>query len=117
MFKHWLPLAALAALLSACGGSSNSNNTPPAPPPAIISAQTSTEIDDYIAAQMTRQHLPGLTLVVTHNGAPVLEKGYGLADVASATPARPQTIYRIGSVSKQFAASAILLLAQGQGTL
>ena len=111
MFKRYFPLAALAALLTACGGGSKSSSNPPAPAP-VISGTALGQIDEFVAAQMTRQHLPGLTLVVTRNGVPVLEKGYGMADIASATPAKAQTIYRIGSISKQFAAAAVLLLQQ-----
>jgi D-alanyl-D-alanine carboxypeptidase len=110
MFKRFLPLAALAALLSACGG--GKSDAPPSVSASVISGGKLNQIDDYAAAQMASQHVPGLTLVVTRNGVPVLEKGYGMADVGSATPAKAQTVYRIGSVSKQFAASAVLLLAQ-----
>lgn len=110
MFKRFLPLAALAALLSACGGG-KSDATPSAQATAV-SAATLAQIDEFVTSQMARQHVPGLTLVVTRDGLPVLEKGYGMADIASATPARAQTIYRIGSISKQFASAAVLLLAQ-----
>ncbi len=106
MFKRFLPLAALAAFLNACGGRSDEQ-----PVPALSGSQEK-QIDDYVAAQMASQHVPGLSLVVTRSGVPVLAKGYGMADIGSATPARKQTVYRIAAVSQQFAAAAVLLLAQ-----
>ena len=46
------------------------------------------------------------------NGKPVIEKGYGVANLASSAPATAATVYRIGSITKQFTASAIMLLVQ-----
>jgi CubicO group peptidase (beta-lactamase class C family) len=69
-------------------------------------------VDDFVAAQMQRYHVPGLSLVVVRKGAIVKSKGYGLANVALKTPATPQTVYKIGSVSKQFIATGIMLLVQ-----
>lgn len=74
--------------------------------------------DDYIKAQMDAFHLPGLSLAVIKGGAIVKAAGYGLADVERRIPATPETIYKIGSVSKQFVASAIMLLVrEGRLTL
>ena len=76
-----------------------------------VGAQTD-PVDDFVAAQMVRYHVPGLSLVVVKQGAIVKSKGYGLANVALKTPATPQTVYKIGSVSKQFIATGIMLLVQ-----
>jgi hypothetical protein len=70
------------------------------------------EVDAYVQAQMATQHIPGLTLVVTLNGQPALEKGYGVGNIASSTPVTPATVFRIGSITKQFTATAIMLLVQ-----
>jgi len=53
---------------------------------------------------------------VEKNGVVLLEKGYGLADEASRIANTPDTIFRIGSNTKQFTAMAILLL-QDDGRL
>src|SRR3546814_4321129 len=45
-------------------------------------------------------------------GQRLVRRGYGLADMDAGTPAKPQTNFRLASVSKQFAAAAIVLLAQ-----
>jgi len=55
---------------------------------------------------------PGASLLVLRDDVPVVRKGYGFADVERRTPAAPDTDYRLASVSKQFTAAAILLLAQ-----
>ena len=68
--------------------------------------------DDYIKAEMQRQHIPGLSLVVIKDGKIIKSAGYGLADVKLKTPATPETVYKIGSVSKQFIATGIMLLVQ-----
>jgi CubicO group peptidase (beta-lactamase class C family) len=68
--------------------------------------------DDYIKARMDEFHLPGLSLVVIKDGAIVKVAGYGLANVQGRIPATPDTVYKIGSVSKQFIATGIMLLVQ-----
>jgi CubicO group peptidase (beta-lactamase class C family) len=55
---------------------------------------------------------PGAALLVLKDGKPLLRKGYGLADREQRTPVTPATNFRLASVSKQFTAAAILLLAE-----
>jgi CubicO group peptidase (beta-lactamase class C family) len=55
---------------------------------------------------------PGASLLVIRDGVPLVRRGYGFADLEHRVPASPQTDYRLASVSKQFTATAILLLAQ-----
>jgi CubicO group peptidase (beta-lactamase class C family) len=55
---------------------------------------------------------PGCAVGVSVNGKPVLEKAYGMADLEHDVPNRPDTIFEAGSVSKQFTAAAVLLLAR-----
>ena len=100
------------ALLSACGGDSAPTPVPVVQPAAPISAAQLADIDSYVQTQMASQHIPGLSLVVSMKGVPVLEKGYGVANIASATPVKPATVFRIGSITKQFTATAIMLLVQ-----
>jgi len=75
-------------------------------------AASADRVDDYILAQMRWQHIPGLSLAVVQDGKILKAKGYGLANVETGTPAAPETVYKIGSVSKQFLAAGILLLVQ-----
>ncbi|HEX5720698.1 MAG TPA: serine hydrolase domain-containing protein [Thermoanaerobaculia bacterium] len=55
---------------------------------------------------------PGCALAVVRDGAIVHSKGYGLASVEHGAPITPQTVFDIGSTSKQITAAAILLLGQ-----
>jgi D-alanyl-D-alanine carboxypeptidase len=68
--------------------------------------------DDFLKAEMARQRIPGLSLVVVKNGEVIKAAGYGLADRKLKIAATPDTVYKIASASKQFIASGIMLLAQ-----
>ena len=68
--------------------------------------------DEYVRGEMERQKIPGLSLVVLKDGKIVKAAGYGVADRKANTPATPETVYKIGSISKQFIATGIMLLAQ-----
>ena len=70
------------------------------------------KVDDYVKAEMQKQHIPGLSLAVIRDGKIIKVEGYGLANVELNVPARAETVYKIGSVSKQFIAAGIILLIQ-----
>lgn len=70
------------------------------------------ETDDFIKAEMQRQRIPGLSLAVVKDGEITKAAGYGVADRKLKTPATPETVYKIASVSKQFIATGIMLLVQ-----
>lgn len=55
---------------------------------------------------------PGAALLILKDGKPLLRKTYGLANRETHTPVTPATNFRLASVSKQFTAAAILLLAE-----
>lgn len=67
-------------------------------------------IDDLFADYSGDQ--PGAAVAIVRNGDVVLRKGFGLADVESHTPVTPSTNFRLASVTKQFTAAAIELLAE-----
>ena len=83
-----------------------------APPPAIPAPGTPEGVDAFVLAKMAQQHIPGLSLAVVRAGKVVKAKGYGFADVERREPVTPDTVFRIGSISKQFLATGIMLLAQ-----
>jgi CubicO group peptidase (beta-lactamase class C family) len=56
--------------------------------------------------------VPGAAVAVLHDGAPVFVRAYGLANLEAGVPATTATNYRLASVTKQFTAAAILLLAE-----
>ena len=70
------------------------------------------KIDDYVKSEMQRQHIPGTSIAVLKHGKIIKAEGYGLANVELNVAARPETVYKIGSVSKQLIAAGILILIQ-----
>lgn len=56
--------------------------------------------------------VPGACVLVIRDGRPVVRRSFGLADLEAGTAASPATNYRLASVTKQFTAAAILLLAE-----
>jgi CubicO group peptidase (beta-lactamase class C family) len=71
---------------------------------------------DQILAAYRGVGAPGGVVAVTQGGELRFARGYGLADLESGVPNTPRTVYHMASVSKQFTAFAILLLA-AQGKL
>jgi CubicO group peptidase (beta-lactamase class C family) len=69
-------------------------------------------IDKLAAAAIASGESPGLEVAVVKNGKPVLVKGYGFADLEQHVPVSNNSVFRIGSVTKQFTAVALLLLAE-----
>jgi len=70
------------------------------------------KVDDFVKAEMQRQHVPGVSVVVMKDQNIVKSVGYGLGNVELNVPATADTVYKIGSVSKQFIASGIMLLVK-----
>lgn len=70
------------------------------------------QLDDYVKAEMDKQHIPGLSIAIVRDGKVIRAQGYGLANVELNVPATADTVFRIGSVSKQFIASEIMLLVE-----
>jgi CubicO group peptidase (beta-lactamase class C family) len=71
---------------------------------------------DEIFVDLTKEGSPGCALGVYRDGKMVYSKGYGLANLEQNVPITPQTVFDIGSTSKQFTAASILLLEK-QGKL
>lgn len=66
---------------------------------------------DAIFSRWTKD-TPGCAVGVSQRGTPLVQKAYGMADLEHDIPNRPDTIFEAGSVSKQFTAAAVLLLAR-----
>jgi CubicO group peptidase (beta-lactamase class C family) len=68
-------------------------------------------VDALFGANISN-NAPGVAVLVAQNGKVLFKKGYGLADVPHRIPITPQTQFRIGSITKQFTAAAILKLEE-----
>jgi CubicO group peptidase (beta-lactamase class C family) len=79
--------------------------------PQSISAQEVQKIDTLFD-KWSKPGMPGCALGVVKDGAIIYQHNYGLADVEHLVPISSGTVFHIGSVSKQFTAFAIYLLAK-----
>src|SRR5712692_8739113 len=70
------------------------------------------QVDDIVKSEMAQQHIPGLALAAMKDGRVVRSSGYGLANVELNVPVTPRTVFKIGSISKQFIASGVMILVQ-----
>ncbi len=77
-----------------------------------VSCQTADEVDNYIKAEMQKQHIPGVSLAVIKNGKVIKVKGYGLANVETNVPVTTETVFKIASISKPVIAMGIMLLVE-----
>lgn len=66
---------------------------------------------DSLLAEYAAPGAPGASVVVVRDGRVLLEKSYGLADVDAGVRATPRTDYRLASLTKEFTATAVMLLA------
>jgi CubicO group peptidase (beta-lactamase class C family) len=98
--KWTLLLCVAAAMISARATS--------APDGTTLSAS----VDGVVRREMKDQKIPGLSLAVVRDGVVIKASGYGFANLELGAPAKPETIYQAGSITKQFTASAIMQLAE-----
>lgn len=82
----------------------------------IAQAARADALDRYIETHLKEGHVPGVALAVVHDGRVVKMRGYGLADVERSVRVTAETVFEIGSITKQFTATAILMLVE-QGRL
>ena len=73
-------------------------------------------VDSLATEALAEGPMAGMSVAVLCGRDTVVMKGYGLADVENDVPATAHTVYRIGSITKQFTAAAVLQLAE-QGKL
>ncbi|MBK9031277.1 MAG: beta-lactamase family protein [Myxococcales bacterium] len=105
-----LVAGALALVLVGCHHAAPVAAPPPAPAPDSALAQ---RLDGLARARLADADHPiaGLTVAVVQRGQPILIRGYGQADLEAKAPMAADAILRVGSVTKQFTAAAIVLLA------
>jgi CubicO group peptidase (beta-lactamase class C family) len=108
--------AALLAIAVASGASAqtsaqgrDSSRTEAAPSRAEVKAR----VDSLAKAFIAEPQSPGLSIAVIRAGRDTLVyEGYGKADLENDVAATPATVYRIGSITKQFTAAAVMRLVE-----
>lgn len=96
-------LTALLALLAAGGGTA----AVAAPPPTDLKARADAILNATYPADR-----PGAAVMITRGNRVIYSAGRGLADVERRTPITPDSVFRLGSITKQFTAAAVLQLVQ-----
>lgn len=79
---------------------------------AQVSGSSSDAVARYVKEEMARQHIPGLSLLVSRNGEIVRAEGFGFSNVELQVPVKPETLFQSGSVGKQFTATAVMMLVE-----
>jgi D-alanyl-D-alanine carboxypeptidase len=69
-------------------------------------------IDSLAEATLRDGPVAGLTIGVKRGGDLLMVKGYGVADIENSVPMTAETVYRIGSLTKQFTAAAVMQLVE-----
>ncbi|MDJ0574225.1 MAG: serine hydrolase domain-containing protein [Xenococcaceae cyanobacterium MO_234.B1] len=82
--------------------------------PILTSPQElETWLDEFMVEQMDKLHIPGVTFSLVQNGELFFAKGYGYADLEQQIPVIADcTLFRVGSISKLFTATAIMQLVE-----
>ena len=101
---------AAIAMVAGCGG-----DTSPADSNQSASAENpawQAELDKMVPAALKRDNLPGAIVGVWQDGKPLYLKAFGVADVKTGAPMTTDLHMRIGSLTKTFAITSLLMLAK-----
>jgi CubicO group peptidase (beta-lactamase class C family) len=77
----------------------------------LTDQQIITRVDEYMDAAVRVDGFSG-SVLVARNGKPIVNKGYQMANIELGVPNRPDTVYRLGSITKQFTGMAITMLQE-----
>ncbi|WP_439606050.1 serine hydrolase domain-containing protein [Hydrogenophaga sp.] len=105
-------MSAFSLLSLACADDAFSQSVVPKAVPESAASAAQIQAIDAMMSRLLKPEAPGATVLVTENGKQLIRKAYGLADVAHGVPLQPQMALRVGSVTKQFTAAAVLLLVE-----
>ena len=72
----------------------------------------STAVDDIVRASMQAEGVPGVSIAIVRKGNIIKATGYGVANLELNVPVTSQSAFEIGSITKQFTAAALMLLAE-----
>jgi D-alanyl-D-alanine carboxypeptidase len=78
----------------------------------LATAASADAVDTYLRGEMANQRVPGLAVAVLRDGKPVSVRTLGVANIELNVPVTRDTVFKVGSVSKQFIATGIMLLVR-----
>ncbi|WP_221444688.1 serine hydrolase domain-containing protein [Caulobacter sp. YL-Caulobacter] len=76
--------------------------------PALAAEDPVARADAIVRWAISEQHIPGLQIAVVKDGKIVMSRAYGVADLAKQTPATPNTVFTINSITKAFTGVAAM---------
>ncbi|WP_416049151.1 serine hydrolase domain-containing protein [Cupriavidus basilensis] len=109
MIRSTLPALAVA-LLAACAAPANTQNTAP-----LTTGFSATQLDSMSArvrADVAQGRIPGAVYLVARNGSIVNTQTIGWQDAAGKVPMRPDSIFRIYSMSKPIVSVAVMMMVE-----
>ena len=105
---------AMSIVIATCARSSTAQPAPSPTAPAALALQSlaPADLDAFIARTVADQRAIGVTVGVMQDGKVVFSKGYGLANISNKTPVSTNTIFAVGSITKQFTCAVALQMEQ-----
>ena len=100
------------AIVTLCVACTPAPTAPTAPPAPVLASLDPAVLDAFIAQTVKAQHAIGVNVGVLQNGKVILAKGYGLANTSANTPVAPETLFAVGSITKQFTCAVALQMEQ-----
>jgi CubicO group peptidase (beta-lactamase class C family) len=106
--KSGVPFIAVLLLLTSCV----------APPLTLVTGeehgdpQLLSEVDGLVRTLMRKNHIPGLSIGMVHEGKTLVLRGYGSADLENEIPVTPDTIFRAYSIAKLLTGLEVVRLAE-----
>jgi D-alanyl-D-alanine carboxypeptidase len=83
-----------------------------AQPAPILDPATTAKVDTIVTGIMQSSEIPGASIAIERNGAIIYARGYGVRDLNTQTPVDANTIFRFGSVTKEFTAALAMKLVE-----
>src|ERR1051325_1145804 len=79
---------------------------------AVVTGARADKIDDYVNEQMKARHIPGIAIGIVRDGKLERTGAYGMANVELKVPVTENTVFEIGSMTKQFTAALVMMLVE-----
>jgi D-alanyl-D-alanine carboxypeptidase len=86
--------------------------SPAAPAAPVLASLSPADLDAFISRTVADQRAIGVTVCVMQDGKVIFSKGYGLANIATKAAVTPDTLFAVGSVTKQFTCAVALQMAE-----